>query len=767
MNSALKKAVAFWLALTMFMVMACAVNFPDITSHWSKSYVEDMAERGVFLGYEDGTFRPENKVTNLEILIMLSRLPGFDPDVQDMVYAEYRSYLDTHLGSDYSWAREELALCLESGIITKAEFESYAKNKRLASNATRSEVAVFLVRGLGLTEEALDAGNVTLPFADADKISSAIKPYVYVLNRRQIVQGDNNNRFNPANAISRAETATMLSRAANYMEENDTVLTLDAYQDNAFAAGEIEDVDVVASEIVLSLESDISGSHNISVPVSAKVYLDGELSVYTKLKAGQYAQVRCDEDDEYISICAFSESDMLEGTVVELGRHYMTVRDSDTGKTAQIRLNELTEVATGTKTGNNAVIDLDEDYTDVICLLNGSRALAVDFAGGTYTELAALLRVEEDSVLLSTFDGVQYQVPVTSAMNVIVNGVPGKLKEAYEGCLVRLRVNEEDYTIESLSVDTAATVVCGTVKAVTLTSDPQVLYITDTNTGNTTGYNIKSGAVIKDEGKNISAAKIEEKDYVVAVQRSKLLTEIYLSSGKAQVEGTIKKLSFGSTIYLTLRRDEAADMIFAIDPEDLPAVKRGDSESSIERLITGDEAVVTFSKGTLTQISAKSQTASVTGTVTKIAMELSGNVLSLKTADGDKTDRIGDNAVIKDEKGVSLTLYDVKVGYQVALVINDEVITGITVKEAAAAAGELSGTLAFINADAQTILVEVIDSTGKRVNMTIELGSGAKILGTDGSTIKLRNLNIGDQVQLYGSYEGVKFIPSLIIVRVD
>ena len=131
MNSALKKAVAFWLALTMFMVMACAVNFPDITSHWSKSYVEDMAERGVFLGYEDGTFRPENKVTNLEILIMLSRLPGFDPDVQDMVYAEYRSYLDTHLGSDYSWAREELALCLESGIITKAEFESYAKNKRL------------------------------------------------------------------------------------------------------------------------------------------------------------------------------------------------------------------------------------------------------------------------------------------------------------------------------------------------------------------------------------------------------------------------------------------------------------------------------------------------------------------------------------------------------------------------------------------------------------------------------------------------------------
>ena len=101
------------------------------------------------------------------------------------------------------------------------------------------------------------------------------------------------------------------------------------------------------------------------------------------------------------------------------------------------------------------------------------------------------------------------------------------------------------------------------------------------------------------------------------------------------------------------------------------------------------------------------------------------------------------------------------------LVINDEVITGITVKEAAAAAGELSGTLAFINADAQTILVEVIDSTGKRVNMTIERGSGAKILGTDGSTIKLRNLNIGDQVQLYGSYEGVKFIPSLIIVRVD
>ena len=60
--------LAFALTLTMTALPASAATFPDIASHWAKSYIEEMTDAGMFKGYEDGTFKPENKLTTAEAL---------------------------------------------------------------------------------------------------------------------------------------------------------------------------------------------------------------------------------------------------------------------------------------------------------------------------------------------------------------------------------------------------------------------------------------------------------------------------------------------------------------------------------------------------------------------------------------------------------------------------------------------------------------------------------------------------------------------------
>lgn len=64
--------------LTMSMIysssiMATGVQLKDIGSHWSKSTVEWGVQKGMVKGYPDGTFKPNNYVTEAEFLSLLIR----------------------------------------------------------------------------------------------------------------------------------------------------------------------------------------------------------------------------------------------------------------------------------------------------------------------------------------------------------------------------------------------------------------------------------------------------------------------------------------------------------------------------------------------------------------------------------------------------------------------------------------------------------------------------------------------------------------------
>ena len=51
------------------------IYFSDVKSdRWSYEYIKDMAEKGIWKGYEDGTFRPEKSISRAEISVILERM---------------------------------------------------------------------------------------------------------------------------------------------------------------------------------------------------------------------------------------------------------------------------------------------------------------------------------------------------------------------------------------------------------------------------------------------------------------------------------------------------------------------------------------------------------------------------------------------------------------------------------------------------------------------------------------------------------------------
>ena len=82
---------------------SAATAFPDIQSHWAKSYIEEMTDANMFKGYEDGTFKPENKLTTAEALALCARAVGLDENTSAEIADDYKEAVDDVLDGGQSW----------------------------------------------------------------------------------------------------------------------------------------------------------------------------------------------------------------------------------------------------------------------------------------------------------------------------------------------------------------------------------------------------------------------------------------------------------------------------------------------------------------------------------------------------------------------------------------------------------------------------------------------------------------------------------------
>ncbi|REK77794.1 S-layer homology domain-containing protein [Paenibacillus paeoniae] len=189
---------------------------------WALEYIMRLASKGVFTGYEDGTFKPQQKISRIETLTAAVRLMGLRDKAEST--AEMNTELHfkdaDKLKKKYPWAVGYVAVALENDLFFETDTEVQPEQ-----HATRLWSTILLIKALKLENEAKALNNTKLDFKDAHEIPAGSVGYVALALQKGIITGYEDKRgnktFRPNQPVTRAELAALLDRTDGEMPDHD------------------------------------------------------------------------------------------------------------------------------------------------------------------------------------------------------------------------------------------------------------------------------------------------------------------------------------------------------------------------------------------------------------------------------------------------------------------------------------------------------------------------------------------------------------------
>jgi len=175
--------------------------FIDVNeNHWFYSDVFYVWLQGLMNGTSANLFSPNSPVTRGMVVTVLYRIEG-EPDVSGLD----NPFKDVADGMYYT---EAVIWAAENGIVLGFTSERYGPTE----NVTREQLAAILYRYQEFKGDILPEVNESRVFADNDKIRDYAKLPVDTMVKQGIINGKNNNMFDPRGNATRAEFAAMLHR---------------------------------------------------------------------------------------------------------------------------------------------------------------------------------------------------------------------------------------------------------------------------------------------------------------------------------------------------------------------------------------------------------------------------------------------------------------------------------------------------------------------------------------------------------------------------
>ena len=176
--------------------------FTDITGHWAEQAINSVVEKDYFKGTGVDTFSPNRKITRAELVTVLGRIAGVNP----------KDYSNTTMGDveKGSYYEGYVNWALEKGIVNGIGENKFDPN----SEATREEVATIISRYLDMIGKNTNTKS-ELSYKDSIEISSWAKDAVVKLTELGVFKGQDGNRFNANNPITRAEIAQVIYNMDN------------------------------------------------------------------------------------------------------------------------------------------------------------------------------------------------------------------------------------------------------------------------------------------------------------------------------------------------------------------------------------------------------------------------------------------------------------------------------------------------------------------------------------------------------------------------
>jgi chitodextrinase len=210
-------------------------EFKDMKGHWGYNSVQKMQKYGIFNGYDDGSFKPDNTLSEAELAVLIERIVDYKlgEDANSAANAIVLNYMNTGSyggygnygngwGSGYNWGSwggwgtwsnpyfNSVPAWAQQAVWCGA-YNNYLNpntfNPNLQTNRVTAIVAI--AKALGLEPETVYSYN---PFTDGKLIADEDLGYVLAMYNEGYISGYPDGSFNPNATLTRAQMATIIEK---------------------------------------------------------------------------------------------------------------------------------------------------------------------------------------------------------------------------------------------------------------------------------------------------------------------------------------------------------------------------------------------------------------------------------------------------------------------------------------------------------------------------------------------------------------------------
>ena len=577
-------------------------SFTDVTDkHWAKQQITRMNYRGVINGYEDGTARPDQSVTEFEAVSMAVRIMGLESQTASVASG---AYLPVTVPT-WKGAKETAVVAYQNGLIDENDFKH-------DQAATREWIAKLLVKILK-QESMLDSvAGEYLDFGDVSAIGANYLSYVKVAKSLGLIGGYTDGTFKPKNKVTRAEMAAFLSRAEDKMSaiaaDNliiGTVLSVDGINVSITKTdGTTANFYVVPNNSALySLTGSKIEVSALKVGDPVYVLYNGSMLNYLEVRAsaatGVQTPINANLEGTITKIVADKKTIVLtssDGTLnTLLVSDGTTITRSNTSGTLgfnDLQVGDKVKVASTNQSATQIVIVTDSDsftqsgtiydvdvYNKLIIMNESSGLKTYKMADSMTVSIAGMLSATASS--LKTGDKASYEIKNQEMVAIAVGGS----SDLYDGTGTILEINTNS---KFITYKTAS----GALKANYYNSATKVTF----------------------DGENGSISDLQVEDVATISVSNDYITNISVNSRKLNegYKGTVYAIDYTNSI-LTIKSSDGSLKTYPVSST--ASITLYDSSSYLSAIKKDMAIEIGISNGTITNIKANNR---ITGKVVRV-----------------------------------------------------------------------------------------------------------------------------------------------------
>lgn len=182
--------------LTSSLSFATQVEYKDLGKHWAKEDILFLSEQGLVNGYPDGTFKPNNKVTGEEFIVMMIK--------------SLKIKVEPRGENHKRWSDPYIEKAKIMHILEEDDELLYYIRKEI----NREQTVYLLMKMLEYKErtEVEDLKHIEHLIKDYDIVNDIYKSAVKEGYITGMIEGKNDGYFRPKSDVTRAECVTLMMR---------------------------------------------------------------------------------------------------------------------------------------------------------------------------------------------------------------------------------------------------------------------------------------------------------------------------------------------------------------------------------------------------------------------------------------------------------------------------------------------------------------------------------------------------------------------------